>query len=269
MAEPAWPRGFAAASAMAALIPLAAACASGGSSHTKVTSAATTTPTTSPRAAPDTSAKTATTANGSGGASTSPSATADRAKAQSLVLTDADMPNWTSTAHTADPTAAASSATLAACIGIPDSYPHHDADANSADYTMGSNSVDNEVIVFTDNKYVTSDLAEFSSPKAKDCLDKSVRDAVTASLNPGDTIQAVTVTITLGAAPGRSRQVATVSAVVTVNISGQTQTEYNTQIELAGPRIEENVGFTSSAPLTPGQIDAISTMLATRLAAAT
>jgi hypothetical protein len=236
--------------ALAVVTMLAAACGASGRSH-----ALATTPTTAASAGPTTT--------------TGPTSAADQVKAQSLVLTDADMAHWTSTPHQADPATAASDAALAACIGVPDSFPHRDADASSADYSMGDLTVDDEVTYYTDNSYVASDIAEVSNPKAKGCFETSGRKAVMSGLSPGDTIQALTVTITPGTAPGRSRQVAVITLMVTVSVSGQPQTEYNTQILMAGPRLEENVGFTSTAPFPQDQLDAISTTLATRLAAAT
>ena len=184
---------------------------------------------------------------------------ADKTLAASIVLQPTDLPSdWAGSPHQPDPSAATTAAQVAACLGIPDSYPDATANADSEDFTLAKLVVSSNVMVFRNSGDVNSDAAAIVGPKGQGCLSDQVKSAVGA----GATVDAK---ITPGPAPGRPVQ----KALLTAHILGPTGSGagvFSEIVYLAEGRIEASVTFVSlGGPVPNAVIDLAAGRVATRL----
>jgi len=114
-----------------------------------------------------------------GATTTTADAAADQAKAQELVLVQADFPKgWTAKTHQADPSDAELDRQLAACAGAPDPAEVKSAEYAGPDVTAGAAQVSTEVTIVKTLAAARADLAAIKGAKLAPCLKEFVRKQI-------------------------------------------------------------------------------------------
>jgi hypothetical protein len=120
-----------------------------------------------------------------------PNPAADQARAESLVLTAADLPTgWVAKPHVKDPSDKAENQKLAQCVGALNPNAQT-ADVDGDDFDMGSNEISSEVTVADTRAHFLSDSNALKSAKLISCTQTIFSEDLPKTLaksDPGVTI---------------------------------------------------------------------------------
>lgn len=170
-----------------------------------------------------------------------PAPTATRLAA--ITLQPADLPaGWAGAPYQADPTAAASQAALASCLGIANTDLDKAAEAHSQDFSQGDAQISSQAESYKSPGDVQIDVKSLSSPKADSCFEQAARSSATAQ---GLTVSNVTVKVTPGPVNGISNVAGTANMTATVTESGNTGQFVTKAVFITGPDIEAEIDFTN------------------------
>lgn len=188
---------------------LAAACSSGGGGQTSSSS--------SPTSDQGTSASASTTPSSTG----SSDASADKATANAINLTQADLSGWTSSAadqSNNNPLGAQ----LAKCAGAPDPATIDVVDVSSPNFDQGNAEINSDVTMVKTPADAQADLQAFQSDKMSSCLQSVAGPFIQQSLPSGSTVG--TITFNRLTAPAGIPDSFAFQAVIPVTVPGQGST---------------------------------------------
>lgn len=184
------------------------------------------------------------------------------AQLEPIVLHSADLPTgWTGTPYAKDPSSAADSADMAACIGVTNTATDKAFEANSDSFALGDVTISSSASSYKAQSDIDTDTALLSSPKVAPCYEQQVRRILARSLPAKATISAMSFTVTPGPANGLANVVGTLTGSATVTYSGRTIVFYPTMVFLTGTLLEVEVDAMSIG--TPVPVDTMSTLVAT------
>jgi hypothetical protein len=118
----------------------------------------------------------------------------DRATAQSINLTSADLPGWRTTAASPpDPKKAGMDSQLAACVGQANPASNEVVQVSSPDFDKGSTQISSDVTMVRSHADGLASLRTMKSPKLPSCAKKLLASTITSGLPKGTTVSKVKV----------------------------------------------------------------------------
>jgi len=172
-----------------------------------------------------------------------------------IVLRSTDLPKgWLGTPHREDPNEAANDAALAKCVGFRDIDTDQVAEANSADFVLGSASISSSADSFRSQSDVDSDIAMLHSPKVSTCSDQQLVKQLATSLPKGATIASASIKIMPGSAGGPANVVANGTGSIKVSMTSQQAAVYETAALSTGEVIYSTVDFITG-PMIEAEVD--------------
>jgi hypothetical protein len=119
--------------------------------------------------------------------------TTDRATAQEINLTAADLPGWQETPNPTDTKDPGLESKLAACVGRTDPGKNHIVDVASPDFDKGSVELSSSVTMVRSHADGLADLRTLKNPKLPACAKKYLTTAMASQLPKGTTLSKVKV----------------------------------------------------------------------------
>jgi hypothetical protein len=117
----------------------------------------------------------------------------DRATAQGINLTAADLPGWQETPNPTDTKDPGLESKLAACVGRTDPGKNHIVDVASPDFDKGSVELSSGVTMVRSHADGLADLRTLKNPKLPACAKKYLTTAMASQLPKGTTLSKVKV----------------------------------------------------------------------------
>ncbi len=195
---------------------------------------------------------------GSSPSKTAPSAAvkpANLAALSAMVIKASDLPaGWKGTAYKADPTDAATQATLLKCVGARNTDGDKVAEAHSQDFALDNASVSSSATSYRSQADLDSDMATLHSPKLSTCYHQLITTQLAKSLPGGARITSASIAITPGSAGGPDNVLATGKGTINVTVAGQHLPIYVTVAFIVGPLIEAEVDTENIGSPVPVQI---------------
>ncbi len=135
------------------------------------------------------------TACGSSGATSALSTTtvsinlpADRASAEAINLTAADLPGWQESPNPPDTADASLGSQLSSCVGGPDENNIDVVDVTSSNFTKGSVELSSDVTMIRSHADAVADVGSVKSPELQACVEKILKPTLAKDLPIGATI---------------------------------------------------------------------------------
>lgn len=186
-----------------------------------------------------------------------------------VLIQPSDLPTgWTASAAAVSASRAADATAFAQCMGVRDTGPDVVATGVSPNYTSGSAVVSSTATSFANATDVQVDTAAFIDPKAPTCFIQVEKARLAATLPKTAVVKTVTLKITPGAGGGPSNVVATGTGTIAYTLSGKTTTSNYDLVYITGPRVEAQVGFSSTGTAVAAAVKAaVVAKVAARVAA--
>jgi hypothetical protein len=184
---------------------------------------------------------------------------ADDAKAQSLVLRQADLPGtWTATPHEKSADSQAQSAQLAACLGLPDPLTTETADVDSPDFSMGADpnkiTVESNADLLQTADQAKADFAAFGGPALETCLKTLFGQIIQSGISARNVSLA---SVTYDRLPVKNYADATIGLRLSATLVGPSgrATLYQDLILMRKDRAEVTLVFASSGDAPPAELE--------------
>ena len=172
-----------------------------------------------------------------------------------MVLKASDLPaGWKGTAYKADPTDAATQATLLRCVGARNTDSDKVAEAHSQDFALGNANISSSATSYRSQSDLDTDIATLHNPKLSTCYDQLFTTQLAKSLPGGAKIASAAVKIAPGSAGGPDNVLATGTGTIDVIVKGQHVPIYVTVAFIVGPLIQAEVDTENIGSPVPVQI---------------
>lgn len=114
---------------------------------------------------------------------------ADRATAQKINLTGAELPGWQESPNPTEAANAAFSTKMSACLGGPPEDKIDVVDVSSPTFNKGQTQISSDVTMVRSHAEALADDNSVKSPKLRACAQKVAKPALAAALPSGTTVQ--------------------------------------------------------------------------------